>query len=624
VVNELREDFQFNESDSISIYLDSLHDRRSGFALSANPAGARRDSQIANDSQFNNDWDGVWDVRVRRTDDAWYAEFMIPFKTLRFSPGQVQEWGLNISRRVLRRNEESFWSPLPIRYTGARVSLAGTLKGLQNISQGRNLKVKPFVTGGITQVRQGSELRTLHDLGRLKDYDGGVDIKYSLTPSLTLDGTYRTDFAQVEVDQQQVNLTRFSLFFPEKRDFFLENAGTFGFGPGGNLVPFFSRRIGLSAGGTPIPILGGTRVSGKAGRYDIGLLGMRTEQLRTLTSTTPSNNYLVGRIKRNLLTNSWVGTLVTHRDSSMRGDFNRVYGADAHFQFYQRLEFDAYLLKSATQGRSGKEQARHFQTTWRDDELIIIGEYNAVQPNFNPEVGFLRRQNMTQYLGDIAWRPQLVRNDVIRNLTFQTSVDYYERADTGTIETRVQELTLGVDFENNAAIGFTMNDTFDRLAEPFPIRTNVSIAEGDYRYRGYTGTVRTNPSAKVRGNASLEWGEFWNGDRTSFTGAVTVRPSYRLSLELNYGHNHVDLPSGPFTTDLIGTRFLYAFSPRAFLNGFIQYNADTHQVSSNIRFNIMHRPLSDLYVVYNDRRDTAAGHVLERALIVKLTNLFNF
>ena len=308
-----------------------------------------------------------------------------------------------------------------------RLSMAGTLRGLQDLRQGRNLKVKPYVLAQATQTRVDNELTWIDSLGRLKGYDGGFDVKYSLTPSLTLDTTYRTDFAQVEADQQQVNLTRFNQFFPEKRDFFLENSGIFSLGGGNqnfqqggggggnfgggnfnqnqNLVPFFSRRIGLSAAGTPVPIIGGGRVSGQVGNYDVGFLAMKTEQ----SGETPSNNYVVARLKRNLLGNSSIGLLSTSRDSTIAGDYNRVFGGDARFQFFEKLELDAYLLRSETPGKSGLSQARRLNTAWRNDEINTSVEYQAVQPNFIPDVGFVRRSNMSQYSGDFSWLPQMDR-----------------------------------------------------------------------------------------------------------------------------------------------------------------------------------------------------------------------
>ncbi len=464
VINDLVEDFNFGQSDALNLVLDTLHDRHSGFMFMVNPGGAKRDAQTNDGGGGNTDWDSVWDVKVGRFADGWIAEYEIPFKTVRFTNSPSQEWGFNMTRAVRRLSETSNWSPVPIRFSGTRVSLAGTLRGLENIKQGRNINVKPFIVAGASQTLVGDRMETTRSLGQVKDYDGGVDTKYSLTPSLTLDATYRTDFAQVEADQQQVNLTRFNLFFPEKRDFFLENSSTFAFGPGGNLVPFFSRRIGLSAAGTPIPIIGGGRVSGHIDRYDVGFLAMKTERL----GTTPSNNYVVGRVKRNLFRSSWIGALMTNRNSisspgSPGANFNRVYGADAHFQFYQKLEFDSYLLKSDTPDLFGKNQARRFQSEWRDDEWAVSGQYNEVQTNFNPEVGFIRRRNNAQYSGEASWQPQLRNSDKIRNLNFSTSVDYLKGASSGQIETRVQEATTGIEFETGAGTNFTIRNTFDRL-----------------------------------------------------------------------------------------------------------------------------------------------------------------
>jgi hypothetical protein len=614
-VNELREDFNINDSDSMVVNIDSLRDRRSGFNFAINPSGAKRDGQIFNDGQFNIDWDGVWDAKTTRTDEGWFVEMAIPFKTLRFSNAALQEWGLHINRRIARLNEVSQWSPVPIRFSGGRMSMAGTLTGLENIQPGRNFKVKPFVTAAVTEFR---------DSGTDTDYDGGVDAKYSLTPSLTMDLTYRTDFAQVEVDQQQVNLTRFNLFFPEKRDFFLENSAIFNFAGAANssnLVPFFSRRIGLSAAGTPVPILGGTRVSGKINQYDVGFLAMKTRSENGLAS----NNFIVGRIKRNLhWANSWIGGMMTSRDSTAAGDYNRVYGPDLRLQFFERLEFESYFLRSDSPSMTGHNQARRFASAWREDEYTIAAEYNAVQASFKPDLGFVRRENVTQYAGELAWRPQLRESELVQNLVFSTTLDYNEGAGSGKVETRSQAVNLGMVFENGAQFNFNADQTFDRLAEPFPIRSNLSIAAGDYQYLGYSATFNTRPAVKIRGNGNVNWGEFWNGNRKSFGGGIVVRPNYHLNVDLTYSRNRVTLPNGSFTTELVGTRFLYAFTPRAFLNAFIQYNADTHQVSSNIRFNLTHHPLSDLYLVYNDRRDTTNGQLVERAFIIKFTNLFDF
>jgi hypothetical protein len=623
IITELREDFNFGQNDVASVSIDSLHDRRSGFFFNLNPGGARRDGQIFNDGQNNPEWDGVWDGKTSILEEGWSAEFVIPFKTLRFSQAATQEWGLNLGRRIGRLSEESQWSPIPARFGGLKISLAGTLRGLEGIRQGRNLKVKPFVTAGTSDGRgPDGELHTLRSLTRMKDYDGGMDLKYSITPSLTLDATYRTDFAQVEVDQQQVNLTRFNVFFPEKRDFFLENSGTFGFGGGGtgdNLLPFFSRRIGLSSTGTQIPIVGGTRVSGQIDRYDVGALTMRTERL----GQTPANNYLVGRVKRNVFARSFIGALATSRDSTVDGDYNRVFGADAYFVFFNKLEIDSYMLKSDTPGRSGGDQARKLATAWRGDEWVIGGEYNTVQPDFNPEVGFVRRRETTQYSGELSWLPRLQRS-WIRNLVFGATAERFESSRTGRLETETRGLSFGIQQADGGSINVNIDRTFDRLTSQFRIRPSVPIPAGDYEYDRYSARFSTSGSRRIAGNGNLAVGEFWNGHLTTFGGTLNLRPSHHFNVGLDYSRNSVDLPGGDFTTDLVGARFLYSFSPRAFLNSYLQYNTDTHEVSSNVRFNIIHHPLSDLYLVYNERRDTEGGRLVERAVIVKLTNLFNF
>ena len=620
IVNGLKRDYQTNQGDEVGLMLDSLNDDRSGFFFGTNPAGARRDLQVANDSQANTDWDGVWDVRVSLEEDRWVAEFVIPFKTLRFSSSPSQEWGLNLFRKLRRANEESNWAPLPRRYNMTRISVAGTLTGLEGISQGRNLKVKPFAVAGFTQQRSGDDLETNFDP------DGGFDAKYGLTQSLTLDATFRTDFSQSEVDQDQVNLTRFNLFFPEKREFFLENAGVFGFGGrraatfgrggGANLIPFFSRRIGLSPSGTPIPIIGGARVSGTAGSYDIGFLAMKTES----EGGIPSNNFEVGRVKKNLLNNSFVGAIITSRDSPVPGDYNRVYGADAVFQFYNRLDISGYILQSDSPDTAGQNQARKFAVGWRDDTVSFGADYEKVEDDFNPEMGFIRRDDNSHYSSDFSFLPRFDSSDLVRNMSFRTNYDYWAGL-TGEIETREHDMTLGVTFENSASMNFATTETFERLSEEF---SRYSIPIGDYKFRNYSISYNSDRSRLVGGRINYNWGDFWNGTRRSIGGDVTLKPSYHWQIDTSYSRNDIQVPAGDFVTTLVGVKVLYAFNSRAFLNTFVQYNAERNQFTINIRFNLIHRPLSDIFVVFNERRDTVTGNVLDRGVVIKFTNLFDF
>ena len=399
--------------------------------------------------------------------------------------------------------------------------------------------------------------------------------------------------------------------------------GTAGGGGGANLVPFFSRRIGLSAAGTPIPIVGGTRVSGQVDRYDVGLLAMRTERL----DATPANTFLVGRVKRNLWTSSWIGGLVTNRDSTQSGDVNRVVGADAHLQFLGKLDVNTYLLGSETPRQSGRNLARRLQAGWTEEEFVASAEFNDVQPNFNPEVGFIRRRDMEQYSTEVAWRPLLRQSDLIHNFNVDATLDYYEGSGSGEIETRINETTFGVVFESNANANFTVSRTFDRLNSVLRIpagNPHVTLPTGDYTFDRYAWQFSTNQRRRFSGSGTVGWGEFYGGDRAQLTAGLTFKPNYHVSVNLTYDQNDVDVPQGVFRTQLVGAKVVYGFSPRAFLNTFLQYNADTHLISSNIRFDLIHRPLSDLDIVYNDTQNTALGRLRERAFIVKVTNLFNF
>ena len=621
--HELKQDFESREEDVLSIFIDSLHDQQSGFSFWTNPAGARRDVQIfQDDAQRSVDWDGVWNVRVSTDESGWAAEFIIPFKTLRFSSAPQQEWGLNILRRVKRKNEDSYWSPLPRRYRTMRPSMSGTLTGLEGIRQGRNLKIKPYGIASVTQLASDG-------LERHGDANAGLDLKYGLTPSQTLDLTYRTDFSQVEADQQQVNLTRFNLFFPEKREFFLENSGVFGVSGGGgtsgggggaNVVPFFSRRIGLSAAGTPIPIVGGARVSGTTGPYDVGVLAMKTERHGDI----PSNAFVVGRFPRNFQGSSSVGVIATSRDSTRSGDHNELYGVDTLLRFFQRkLDVSAYLLSTNTPGREGRNQARLLDAAWRDDAFSVGARYDTVQPNFNPELGFVRRRDTTHYAGDASWQPRPGNNTVIRNYDVTLGADLYENG-AGRVETREQTVSTGIAFQNSSTLTFNVTNTFDRLLTPFAIQPAVIIPVGEYTYRRASLDYGSNRGRALSGNVKVSSGEFWDGRSWAAEGGFELRPNYHMDVNLMFSRNQVDLPAGEFATTLVGLRFLYAFTSNAFFNSFLQYNRTTNEFSANTRFNIIHRPLSDLYVVYNEQRGTISGLVLARGLTVKFTNLFDF
>ena len=359
IINSLRQDFPQSDDDGVSFYLDTFNDDRNLYAFFINPAGAKREMQVVDEGRDQSlPWEDVWEVKTRIAEDGWYAEVRIPFRSLRFSKAKVQTWGINFQRRVRRRNEQAFWSPMPRRFISFNISFAGDLKGLEDIEPGRNFKVKPFATSEFREFA-GDDF-DIHG-------DVGLDLKYGLSPGLTLDGTLNTDFSQVEVDEQQITLTRFSLFFPEKRDFFLENSGIFFFGPTAqrdarqDIILFFSRRIGLSPDGQPLPIWGGARLTGRQGKYGLGFFNMQTRE----TDSDPANNFTVLRIKRNIMANSDVGGLFINRDSSLPGDYNRTFGIDANFRFWEDLRIASFLAATRTPGLEEGDMAGRIWVEWK-------------------------------------------------------------------------------------------------------------------------------------------------------------------------------------------------------------------------------------------------------------------
>jgi len=602
VLTDITRDYSDSINDHFAVVLDTFDDDRNGFLFGTNPGGAKRDAQFGAQGSPNFDWDGIWHVKTRITESGWQAEIAIPFKTLRFRAEELQTWGINFVRRVRRKNEDSHWSPVPRGYRVSRVQFAGALEDISGIRQGRNLNIKPYLSAPLTR-REGDDVDFMPEVG--------LDVKYGVTPGLTLDLTVNTDFAQVEADEQQINLTRFSLFFPEKREFFLENAAIFqfgkvsgGFGPGGDLIPFFTRRIGIS-GGQLIPILGGARLTGRIGRYTLGVLSIQADEFET----TPSTNFSVVRLRRDILKRSEVGGIFINKHDT-EGRFNRTFGADLNLRFLTYLEMNSSLLKTDTPGSEERDWASDFTVTWNDPKLEVEGKYLSIEDNFNPEVGFVPRVGMRKSRGKLAFKPRPESISWIREFKPLVALEYLDTSFT-------------ILFENTSKLVFIRLAHFERLDEPFFIRPNQAIPVGDYHFDEYLVSFSSDESRTFSGNAGLETGGFFDGDKDSYSLGFLLQPGYRFSSDVSWSYDDVRLPSGDFTTNLVTTRLRYSFSTTMFLNALIQYNSTLKEFSSNIRFNFIYKPLSDFFLVYNERR-SSTGEVLERALIAKLTYLFGF
>ncbi|MBI4483184.1 MAG: carbohydrate binding family 9 domain-containing protein [Acidobacteria bacterium] len=622
MVTSLKEDFDPIQSDGFELILDTFRDGRNGFLFATNPHGAKRDVQITHEGRtMNVDWDTVWDVRAKINGDGWTAEMIIPFKSLSFSENSTEQvWGINFFRRIRRKNEEDYWAPVPRRYDISRVSLAGDLRGLEGIRRGRNLKVKPFAVADVTKFAR----KMSPDL----NFDGGLDAKYSVTPSLTLDLTSRTDFSQVEVDEQQINLTRFPLFFPEKREFFLENAGIFQFGD----IPlergpdrsketqlFFSRRIGLSEAGEPIPILGGARLSGQVGKYSLGLLNMQAESSGDL----PGTNFAVVRLKRNIWANSDIGAIVTHRLASRGVDFNRGFGADANFRFGDNLTVNAFLAKTETDRVHDQDHGHKISAQWRDNLFRFQIVYNDIQEHFNPELGFVQRTGIRSIRSRNEFHPRPPRNPLIREFHPHFTITYFMDRNHQTL-TKEGHVAFELFFHNGGRVEVSYNPQFDRLVAPFRIRPQIALPVGDYVLDFWRLVAESDRSKKFYGMLDLSKGDFYSGKKTTAFALAAFRPSPRFSLESRYTRNDVRLLQGSFTTQVLGLRANYSFSTRMFLNALFQYNSDRRQVASNIRFNFIHHPLSDLFIVYNEQRDVSGAGKTDQAVILKYTHLLSF
>ena len=610
-VNDLRRDFQPTQTDLFSMILDTFDDNRNGFVFATHPQGAYRDGQASADGKnFSNyDWDAVWYVRTRITELGWQAEISIPFKSLRFRDTEHQVWGVNFTRRIMRKNEVAYWSEIPVPYRLTRVSLAGELNGIRELRPGRNAYVKPYVSTPVVR-REGDDTDFLPE--------AGLDIKYSITPGLTLDLTANTDFAQVEADEQQINLTRFSLFFPEKREFFLENAGIFEFGGAGrDLIPFFSRRIGIS-GGKRVPILGGGRLSGTAGPFRVGALSLQTDGFEDTAST----NFSVVRIRRDLLVSSDVGVLLINKQVS-GGEFNRTYGVDTNLRFWNYLDLSSVLLKTDTPGVSDRDKAGDVRVSWSDRLVDIRSSFLSIQEDFNPEVGFVRRRGIRKSVGEFAVRPRPgERMPGILQIRPFASIDYITDQEN-VLETRISNQGISVTFDDGHVLSFTRRVRFERLEEDFEIQDDQFIPAGDHQFTDYSTSFTSDRSRLFGGNASLTTGGFWDGDKDTYRLGFRLQPGYQFGAELSWSYDDVALPSGDFTTSLVTTRCRYSFTPDMFLNALIQYNSESRQISSNVRFNLTYKPLSDLFLVYNERR-TTTGEVTERAFIAKLTYVLDF
>jgi hypothetical protein len=616
---EMRNDAELYQDDAVAVLLDTFLDRRNGYLFETNPNGARAEGLINDEGEsVNMEWDGLWQVAARRTEDGWAAEMAIPFSTLRFAPGGG-DWGLNVRRMIRRKNEEAYWSPIPLEADIWRFSLAGRLTGLDGISPGLNLRAKPFA------VASGSEdLAARKDLdaaGRTTRDDMGLDLKWGVGRGLSLDLTVNTDFAESESDQQQVNLSRFSLFLPEKREFFLENAGIFDYGPKNAFGPpifrpFNSRRIGLGADGEALPIEYGGRLTGRSGPWSLGVLDAKTS-----ASDGEADDWSVLRVRRQAGDTTNVGLVATRHDGP-DGE-SRLYGADADWQnASSRLKVRGFWAGSddpqAGTDWAGGVGAVYRGPVWRwSVDALQIGD------DFESETGFLLRRGVRRISPTLTFVP---RPDIpgIRNLFFEGRGEIYTDLD-GEVESTFLSVDLfALRTQKEDVFTLYAEQLSEHLAEPFEIRPGIVIPAGEYRWDQQGFWFETNAARAVYALAWHQVGSFYDGDRVTNGATVRVRPSRFVSTESGWDYNRVKLPAGSFTTNLFRERLQVNLTPDLSTSAFVQFSDAAELLAANLRLGWTYRPGADIFLVLNQRWDAPTlglRTVRDRQAILKLTYL---
>jgi hypothetical protein len=602
---DMARDGSINVDDRVEILLDTFRDQRSAFYFATNAAGALVDGLVFGNAQLNTEWDAIWDVRTRRFEEGWAAEFAIPFKSLGF-PADQSAWGFNIARTIARKSEDDRWSGARLETRFLQVSEVGEITNLGRLTQGRGLDIRPFLAG-----------RWLHLGGPgTDDTDGkpGVDVFYNVTPSLKLTTTVNTDFGETEVDARQINLSRFSLLFPEKRSFFLEGAGVFNFastGPqgaggipaaGADVYPFFSRQIGLLRG-EEVPIDVGVKLTGTAGRTDVGVLDVRTRDI----SIVDDRNFFVARVKRNLLQQSYVGLLFTNGNPAQEQSA-QTFGADLRLATSRFLGdsrnfvVNAYAAKSVNEGRSGDDWSYGFSADYPNDLFDAQVVVREIQESFTPALGFVQRNNVRLFRAAASYNP---RPDFWNILQMFHDVYYtrFTRLDNGELESWDLYVTwFDWHFRSGDNIHgtFDFNPTYERLFEPFQISPGVVLAPGEYKFTRF----RANPFStatrrRLSGSFNILWGNYWSGEAEQFIANVAFRAPPWFSMTLSTNQTFARLPEGHFTARIMTGNVAFAVSPRLSFANLIQYDNRSRNLGWQSRARWTLQPGSDLFVSFN-------------------------
>lgn len=626
VVSDARRDALLDNTDAFLFIVDTYKDNQNGFIFGTNSLGVEYDAQVDNEGQgnqntnrqqggtiggFNLNWDGSWKVRTSVHAEGWSAEFAIPLRTIRFQPGK--DWGINFRRNIRKTNEIAYWSPMPIGFNLNRLSLAGTLTGL-NLKTPRNLKVIPYVLGQLAKDYEANDPKA-----KFTPEVGG-DIKFSITPSLTLDLTYNTDFAQVEVDEQQVNLDRFNLFFPEKRPFFLENAGLFSVGSPGEVDLFFSRRIGIGDDGNIVPIIGGARLSGKLDRTNVGLLTMLTDEVED--AGIQKNNFTVARVNHEFKGRSALGAAFINRSGiGIQDDFNSTIAIDGKLGLGRKARMTGFYAQTNGPMDTINEHSFRLKTDYVWNSWEIGGGYTEVGEGFNPEVGFLQRSAFRKPEARVLYhyRPKN-ENSVILELRPHISYNSFWNFE-GFQETSYTHIDNHWEFKSGMEIHTGLNLTTEGVLDPFEISDGVTVLPGTYRHSESQLVFFTNKSKPVSINIRSVIGGSFGGKRYQQSGTLSVRLGDRFNSDFIYLYNNYQLPVGDFTANIFRSQMTYSFRPNLYVQSLVQNNSANELWAVNLRLGWLQRANTGLFVVYN--YNVREGDPLNNSIIIKYSRMFD-
>ena len=632
VVSDSKRDADLNDEDSFLFILDTYNDFQNGFLFGTNSDGMQYDAQIDNEGigNFNPNsrqkggtlggtnvnWDASWEVKTIKGDFGWSAEFSIPLSSLRFLPGENKTWGLNFQRNISKNSETSFWASLPLGFDIKRVSISGKLKGL-DLKSPKNLKIIPYAIGNASYQKLDNQTDVSVDL------DAGFDIKYSLTPGLTLDLTYNTDFAQVEVDEQQVNLDRFNLFFPEKRAFFLENAGQFSVGSPGEVDLFFSRRIGIGDEGQVVPIKGGGRISGKIGQTNVGILNMVTDEISD--QNIYENNFSVARVNHDF-NNSRSSLGVVYVGKNEMGDsnkhYNNVYAIDGKLGLGKKADITGFFSKSDSPGIDSSDHSFKLIANYNWDGWRINAGYTEVGEGFNPEVGFLMRSAFK--------KPEFIVFKQIRLKDFGPLLEvrpHIAHRSYFDFQDRLVSSWTHIDnhwvwpsgFEIHTGVNITSEGVFDA----FKI-SDVEIPSGEYYHNELQLYIKSNPNTALSFTSRTVIGGYYGGDRFLFSNNIKYRIGNKFNSTLNLDYTKLNLENGDINALITGLRLSYSFSPKMYLQSLIQYNNVTNVTSVNTRFGMLQTANSGLFIVINFIKDSDwFDYINNRSISVKYSYQFD-